>query len=53
MTACTFIGDKESVAQNLNQFAERYQVDEIMMSCPIYSQEKRLFTMEQFASIFI
>jgi len=53
MTACTFIGDKESVAQNLNQFAERYQVDEILMSCPIYSQEKRLFTMEQFASIFI
>lgn len=51
MTACSFIGDKESVARNLQQFAERYQVQEIMMSCPIYSQEKRLYTMEQFASI--
>lgn len=53
MTACSFIGDKESVERNLMQFADRYQIDEIMMSCPIYLQEKRLNTMEQFASIFI
>lgn len=51
MTACTFIGEKATVAQNLIQFIERYEIDEIMMSCPIYSEEKRLYSMKEFASI--
>lgn len=51
MTSCTFIGDRESVARNLHQFIDRYKIDEIMMSCPIYSQEKRLFSMQEFATI--
>ncbi|UUV20346.1 LLM class flavin-dependent oxidoreductase [Paenimyroides aestuarii] len=51
MTAGSFIGDKETVARNLQQFIDRYKIDEIMMSCPIYSVEKRLYSMEQFASI--
>lgn len=51
MTAASFVGDKETVEKHLKQFITRYNVDEIMMSCPIYSQEKRLYSMEQFASI--
>lgn len=51
MTAGSFIGDKETVARNLKQFIQRYQINEVMMSCPIYSAEKRLYSMEQFASI--
>ncbi len=51
MIAGSFIGDEENVARNLKHFIERYQINEIMMSCPIYSVEKRLYTMEKFASI--
>lgn len=51
MTAGSFIGDEETVARNLKHFIDRYQIDEIMMSCPIYSTEKRLYSMEKFASI--
>lgn len=51
MTACSFVGDKETVARNLQQFIDRYKVHEIMMSCPIYSVEKRLYSMEKFAEI--
>ena len=51
MIAGSFIGDKETVARNLKQFIQRYQINEVMMSCPIYSAEKRLYSMEQFASI--
>lgn len=51
MTAGSFIGDEETVARNLKQFVDRYQIDEIMMSCPIYSAEQRLYSMEKFASI--
>lgn len=51
MTAGSFIGDEETVARNLRQFIQRYQIDEVMMSCPIYSIQKRLYSMEKFASI--
>ncbi len=51
MTAQSFIGNKETVARNLIDFINRYEIDEIMMSCPIFSMEKRLYSMEQFASI--
>ncbi len=51
MTAGSFIGDEETVARNLKQFIDRYQINEIMMSCPIYSLEKRLYSMEKFAAI--
>ncbi len=51
MTSCTFIGDRDTVARNLHQFIDRYKIDEIMMSCPIYSQEKRLFSKQEFAAI--
>lgn len=51
MTAGSFFGDEATVARNLKQFIDRYQIDEIMMSCPIYSSDQRLHTMEKFASI--
>src|SRR5690606_13067379 len=49
MIACTFIGEKSAVALNLIQFIERYEIDVIMMSCPIYSEVKRLYSMKEFA----
>ena len=51
MTAGSFIGDEETVARNLKRFIDRYKINEIMMSCPIYSLEKRLYSMEKFAAI--
>ena len=51
MTAGSFIGDEETVARDLYGFIQRYKIDEVMMSCPIYSLEKRLFSMEKFASV--
>lgn len=51
MTAGSFIGDEETVARNLRMFIDRYQIDEIMMSCPIFSKQQRLYSMTKFASI--
>ena len=51
MTAASFIGDQETVARDLYRFIERYQIDEIMMSCPIYDVEKRKVSMQKFATI--
>ncbi len=53
MTAGSFIGDEETVARNLQQFVQRYKIDEIMMSCPIYSLDQRLYSMEKFANIVV
>jgi len=51
MTAVSFIGDQETVARNLKEFINKHQINEIMMSCPIYSLEQRLYSMEKFADI--
>jgi len=42
MTACTFIGDKESLHEQFSTFIEETQVDEIMVTGNIYDNEARL-----------
>ncbi|GHE34082.1 LLM class flavin-dependent oxidoreductase [Sphingobacterium griseoflavum] len=42
MTACTFIGDAQRVADEVSAFAKTYQVDEIMTTNYIFDSAKRL-----------
>lgn len=42
MLKYTFIGNKENLSKNLNDFITRSQVDEIMFTSYIYDHEKRL-----------
>jgi len=42
MTACTFTGDKETLTQSIDDFANRYHVDEVMTTNYIYDNAKRL-----------
>ena len=42
MTACTFTGDKETLAQEIPDFVSRYQVDELMTTNYIFDNDKRL-----------
>lgn len=51
MLACTFIGDKKTVTDQLKQFLIKNPVNELILNCPIYDQEERRFTMEVFAEI--
>lgn len=52
MTACSFIGSSSTVAQKIANFVDRFAIDELMISSPIYDLDKRLQSMEQFVSIF-
>lgn len=42
MMACTFTGDKETIAKDVRDFANRYHVDEIMTTNYIYDDQKRM-----------
>jgi len=42
MTACTFIGDKETIREELLAFAEEFKVDELMTTSSIFDLEKKL-----------
>jgi len=42
MTSCTFTGDRETIAQQVRDFATRYQVNEVMTTNYIYDNQKRL-----------
>ncbi|MEJ5054325.1 LLM class flavin-dependent oxidoreductase [Sphingobacterium sp. MYb382] len=42
MTACTFIGDKETIRAELLAFAEEFKVDELMTTSSIFDLEKKL-----------
>ncbi|WP_143960762.1 LLM class flavin-dependent oxidoreductase [Litoribacter populi] len=52
MMACTFIGTKESIQQELEDFIQETQVDEIMVTTNIYDHEDRLRSFELTAEIF-
>ncbi|MFM2478810.1 LLM class flavin-dependent oxidoreductase [Celerinatantimonas sp. MCCC 1A17872] len=47
----SLVGDKASVAHQLSQFIRLTQVDEIMITIPVYDMEKRLDVLNQFAAI--
>ncbi|HLS94644.1 MAG TPA: LLM class flavin-dependent oxidoreductase [Sphingobacterium sp.] len=42
MTACTFIGDKETIADEVSSFVKSYKIDEIMTTNYIFDPGKRL-----------
>ena len=51
MTACSFIGTKEEMLPELNRFCEVLEVDELMITTPIYDYEQRKYSMKLFAEM--
>lgn len=51
MTAYSFIGNKETVSEKLSNFVKYFDIDELMISSPVYDLNKRLRSMEDFVSI--
>ncbi|WP_432713043.1 LLM class flavin-dependent oxidoreductase [Pedobacter sp.] len=52
MLSCTFVGSKETVAQDLQEFLDQTQVDEIMATSHIFDHQARLRSYELLADIF-
>lgn len=52
MLACTFVGSKETVKNDLQQFLNQCGVDEIMASAHIYDHASRLRSYEILSEIF-
>ena len=42
MTACSFVGSKKKVATELKQFIDYTQIDELMITSPIFNNEDKL-----------
>lgn len=42
MTACSFVGSKKKLETELKQFIEYTQIDELMITSPIFNQEDKL-----------
>ncbi|MGY4384637.1 luciferase family oxidoreductase group 1 [Pedobacter sp. UYP24] len=52
MLACTFIGNKETLAQDLRSFIDQTQVDEVMATSHIFDHQARLRSYELFSEVF-
>lgn len=42
MTACSFIGNKEKLVTDIKKFLNYSQIDELMITCPIFEHEDKL-----------
>jgi luciferase family oxidoreductase group 1 len=51
MLACTFVGSKELVKEDMQSFLEQTQVDEIMVSAHIFDHQAKLRSYELFAEL--
>lgn len=51
MTSCSFIGTKETVKREISRFIEKYGIDEIMISAPIYDVEAKLHSINLFSEL--
>ena len=51
MLACTFVGSKELVKEDMESFLAQTQVDEIMVSAHIYDHQAKLRSYELFAEL--
>jgi luciferase family oxidoreductase group 1 len=51
MTSCSFIGTKETVKREISRFIEKYGIDEIMISAPIYDLEAKLHSIQLFSEL--
>lgn len=52
MLACTFVGKKETIAKDLQDFLDQTQVDEIMASAHIYDHAAKLHSYEILSEVF-
>lgn len=52
MLACTFVGSKETVRTDLQDFLDQTQVDEIMATAHIYDHEARLRSYQLLSEVF-
>ena len=52
MLSCTFVGSKETLSQDLQDFLDQTQVDEIMATSHIYDHQARLRSYELLAEVF-
>lgn len=46
MTACSFIGDKETLMQEIKSFIEYTNINELMITSPMYDPEKKIQSLE-------
>ena len=51
MLSCAFVGSSDTVHNKLEQFLTRTHADELMISMPIFNQQKRLRSIELLANI--
>lgn len=52
MTACTFVGAKETLIDKFSRFIDEHKIDELMISGNIFDNEKRLRSYEILADVF-
>ena len=52
MTACTFVGDKDTLIEKFSRFIEEHGVDELMITGNIFDNEKRLKSYSILADVF-
>ncbi len=52
MMACTFVGDKSSLLNQFEDFFNRFEPDEVMISGNIFDIEKRIRSYELLAEVF-
>ncbi|MES2827781.1 MAG: LLM class flavin-dependent oxidoreductase [Bacteroidota bacterium] len=53
MLACTFIGNKQTLVQDLQSFVDQTQVDEIMATSHIFDHQARLRSYQIFSEVFV
>jgi alkanesulfonate monooxygenase SsuD/methylene tetrahydromethanopterin reductase-like flavin-dependent oxidoreductase (luciferase family) len=46
MTACSFVGSKQTLITELKEFIRFSKVDELMISAPIYSHQDKLKSLQ-------
>lgn len=52
MLSCTFVGSKATIKQDIQQFLEQTEVDEIMASAHIFNHQAKLHSYQLFSEVF-
>jgi alkanesulfonate monooxygenase SsuD/methylene tetrahydromethanopterin reductase-like flavin-dependent oxidoreductase (luciferase family) len=50
-TACSFIGTEEELLHEVQRFSDILEVDELMITTPVYDYEERVKSMAKFARL--
>mgnify|MGYP002397589375 CR=1 FL=1 len=51
MTACSFIGTAASVKSEITEFIRHFDIDEVIITSPIYDVNDKLYTIKAFAEL--